>query len=176
MEPVRWFERKFDFGYEQNILPSLIERLDGTPLRLEAKVGGLPEVQLTARLNDRWSIQENVGHLIDLEPLWQGRLEDILAGVEVMRPADLDNTLTHRARHNDRNITDLLATFRQLRQQTVTRMQQLSNEEIYRTALHPRLEKPMRMMDLFLFTAEHDDHHLARISELKRSLQSRQQG
>ena len=37
-----------------------------------------------------------------------------------------------------------------------------------RTALHPRLQQKVRVIDLVFFIAEHDDHHLARISELKR--------
>ena len=42
--------------------------------------------------------------------------------------------------------------------------------DIFRTALHPRLETPMRMMDLFYFVAEHDDHHLARITAIGNQL------
>jgi len=37
-----------------------------------------------------------------------------------------------------------------------------------RTALHPRLQQPMRVLDMAFFTAEHDDHHLARMTELSR--------
>ena len=37
-----------------------------------------------------------------------------------------------------------------------------------RTARHPRLGTPMRLIDIAFFTAEHDDHHLARITELLR--------
>ena len=33
-------------------------------------------------------------------------------------------------------------------------------------AWHPRLDRPMRVIDLAIFAAEHDDHHLARITEL----------
>ncbi len=36
-----------------------------------------------------------------------------------------------------------------------------------RSALHPRLGTPMRLIDLALFTAEHDDHHLAAITALR---------
>jgi hypothetical protein len=35
-------------------------------------------------------------------------------------------------------------------------------------AWHPRLKVRIRVLDLVFFIAEHDDHHLARISELKR--------
>lgn len=37
-----------------------------------------------------------------------------------------------------------------------------------RRALHPRLNQRIRLLDLMVFAAEHDDHHLARISELLR--------
>jgi len=37
MEQIKWFDRKFDFSYEQNIFPSIIERLKGTPILLMDK-------------------------------------------------------------------------------------------------------------------------------------------
>ncbi len=42
---------------------------------------------------------------------------------------------------------------------------------IGRSAHHPRLNRPMRILDLMVFAAEHDDHHLARISELLRAME-----
>lgn len=168
MPQVKWFDRKFDFGYSDNIFPSLIERLSGTPVRLEEKIGRLPPEILTARLEDKWSILENIGHLIDLEPLWQGRVDDFLEGKTELRPADLQNTKTHQAGHNATPPADLLKIFRQVRETTVARLFELDTEMIFRTALHPRLKTPMRLMDSFLFVAEHDDHHLARITEISK--------
>jgi len=46
----------------------------------------------------------------------------------------------------------------------------ISEKEVFKYALHPRLKTPMRTMDLFLFVAEHDDHHLAQISKLNKQL------
>ena len=166
MKQVKWFERKFNFSYEQNIFPSLVERLEGTPLRVDHKISKIPQSFLTVRLDDKWSIQENIGHLINLEPLWQGRLEDILNREKYLRPTDLQNQQTDRAQYNERGIKELLAEFRNVRNQTLQKLMQLTDEEIYQSALHPRLETPMRTMDLFLFVAEHDDHHLARMSEI----------
>ncbi|MBC8367786.1 hypothetical protein H8E52_10280 [bacterium] len=40
------------------------------------------------------------------------------------------------------------------------------HERFRQTALHPRLKTPMRACDMLYFMAEHDDHHLARISEI----------
>ncbi len=41
-------------------------------------------------------------------------------------------------------------------------------ETLGKTALHPRLKTPMRLIDSLYFVAEHDDHHLAIISNLLR--------
>ncbi|MBV8391473.1 MAG: hypothetical protein JO080_16825 [Mucilaginibacter sp.] len=85
MKKVKWFERSFDFSKDQNIFPSIIERLRGTPARLEEKFKSIPTEILEMKVDNTWSIKENVGHLIDLEPLWQGRLEDIQNGEIEMR-------------------------------------------------------------------------------------------
>ena len=37
-----------------------------------------------------------------------------------------------------------------------------------RTALHPRLQQPMRILDSAIFQADHDDWHLSRIRDLSR--------
>lgn len=168
MKQEKWFDRKFNFNNSQNTFPSIIERLSGTPIRLEEKLKNVPEKILTYTPADSWSIKENLGHLTDLEPLWQGRLDDILAGEIEMSPTDLQNNQTHWANHNKTLFNDLLAEFRKKRLQTVQKLQSLSEETLSKSALHPRLKTPMRTTDLFLFVAEHDDHHLARISELLR--------
>ena len=166
MSQTKWFERKFDFNSAQNIFPSIVERLRGTPARLEEKIKSLPTHILTIKLDCCWSIAENIGHLIDLEPLWQGRLEDFINGKEELRPADLQNTKTHNANHNAKPISELLASFRAVRLETVAMLENVDEKIVFRTVLHPRLKTPMCMMDSFLFVAEHDDHHLARMTEI----------
>lgn len=170
MQQIKWFERRFDFSFQQNIFPAIIERLDGTPIRLESKIEHMSTKILDIQLDGKWSIKENIGHLLDLEPLWHGRLDDILENKEYMRPADLENTKTNLAKHNETDISMLLSEFRELRKTTLNKLSRLSEEEVFKSALHPRLKKPMRLMDLFLFVAEHDDHHLARITEMGNSL------
>ena len=166
MGQVKWFNREFNFSATQNIFPSIIERLAGTPARLEEKLGSIPQETLTVRVNGTWTIKENAGHLTDLEPLWQGRLDDILNGRNALRPTDLQNNKTSTANHDAVPTAELLHRFRQIRNRTVGLLENLDEKQIFSFALHPRLKTPMRTMDLFLFVAEHDDHHLARISEL----------
>ncbi len=163
-----WFERKFDFGFPAGRYPDIIERLRGTPVRIEESLASFPDDVLTRRKGDAWSIQENVGHLLDLEPLWAGRVEDILAHKEVMREADLTNRKTHQGDHNAASIHALTKAFRDARARFVARLDGLEEQAFASSAEHPRLHQPMRLVDLCLFTADHDDYHLARMTELAR--------
>jgi len=168
MKQTKWFDRKFDFSKAENIFPSLLERLAGTPARLEEKLKTIPSAILEKKPDNTWSIKENIGHLTDLEPLWQGRLEDIKNGEKELRPTDLANRKTDEANHNSKPIEQLLNEFREIRNKTLLMLQDIDEETIFKSALHPRLKTPMRTMDLFLFVAEHDDHHLARITEIRK--------
>jgi uncharacterized damage-inducible protein DinB len=111
-------------------------------------------------------MQENVGHLVDLEPLWLTRAQQLFAGTTQLAAADLTNRRTHEAGHNRRHIWDLLRDFRAARTQLLDQLSQANDEVIGRSALHPRLGTPMRLIDLALFVAEHDDHHLVTITGL----------
>ena len=60
-----------------------------------------------------------------------------------------------------------LNAFRTERGRLVHRLDVLAGAAAERTATHPRLEQPMRLLDLIFFVAEHDDHHLAQVTRLK---------
>ena len=167
-ERTRWFSRTFAFDAEPSAFPAIIERLRGTPARLEDRLQPLSVGVRTTRIDEQWSIQENAGHLLDLEPLWAGRLDDFERGTERLRAADLDNRRTHDAGHNAVALDTILAAFRRERLAFVARLERYDDAAIVRTALHPRLSQPMRMIDHALFVAEHDDHHLVTITELLR--------
>ncbi len=163
---IAWFDYKFSFDLPLWMYPNVVERLRGTPARLEDRLKALPPEWLTRRAGERWSIQENAGHLLDLESLWLGRLDDFVVGLPTLRPADLQNRQTHEANHNAKAVTEILAAFRTARLEMVQRLETLDEVLVGRAALHPRLQKPMRVLDSIFFVAEHDDHHLARITEL----------
>lgn len=165
---LTWFKRQFNFDYPVDIYPDIIERVRGTPARLEDRVAGLAPAVLIRRDGNSWSIQENVGHFLDLDDLHANRIGDFLAGVSVLRAADLTNRKTNEARHNERPITDILRDFRRERLAFVASVEALQPADFARTAEHPRLKTPMRLVDCLTFFACHDDYHLARITELVR--------
>lgn len=112
---MKWFDRAFPAEVPAWMAPNILERLRGTPARLEERIGSIPFALLTTQVESGWSIQENVGHLIDLELLWFGRVQELLAGRETLRPADLENRATVEAQHNQRSIEELFRRFREAR-------------------------------------------------------------
>src|SRR5262245_32007095 len=97
----RWFDRRFQLGLPLEAFPEILERLRGTPARLEERTRSIPPRRLVQRFSGTWSIQENVGHLLDLELLWAGRLHDFLQDATHLRSTDLSNRKTWEANHND---------------------------------------------------------------------------
>lgn len=162
-----WIERRWTFSGPVERYPDILERLRGTPARMEEAVRGLsPDVLTRRQTPASWSIQENVGHMLDLESLPEGRLDDFLAGADVLRAADMSNRATHDANHRDQPIDRLLAGFRAARSRFMHRLDALNDADFARTARHPRLDTPMRLVDMCEFQADHDDYHLARIRAL----------
>jgi len=170
VERKLWFSRRFAFDLEPWAYPTIVERLRGTPARLEDRLRGLDRSTLTTRVEGKWSIQENAGHLLDLEPLWSARLDDVERGAERLLATDLQNRRTFDANHNASDLPDLLAAFRRERETIVRRLERYDETFIARASRHPRLDQSMRVLDHVLFVAEHDDHHLATITALLRAL------
>jgi hypothetical protein len=168
VDRVEWIKRQFSFELPVGMYANVVERVRGTPARLEDLVRGLPMEILTRRDGDKWSIQEQAGHLLDLEPLGMKRLDDYEAGRDTLHAADMSNRRTHEANHNADTIENILAAFRRERTEFVARLDAYDEAFVQRLSLHPRLQIHIRPVDLAFFVAEHDDHHLARISELKR--------
>jgi uncharacterized damage-inducible protein DinB len=164
MERTKWFERSFSPIEDNGLLPGIIERLEGTPARLYYKTGKLNDDNMPAVAGTPWSIKKEIGHLTDLEPLWLERVEQLVAGTETLRTADLNNTRTHESDHDGKAILELLQNFFETRMILVNRLRELQDQDLTRSALHPRLQTPMRVIDLAYFVAEHDDHHLAQIT------------
>jgi hypothetical protein len=152
---VKWFDRKFDFTFSAEQLPIVLVRLQGAPARLEEMLRSVSPAVLQAKPEGQWSAQEHAGHLVDLESLWQVRVEDFAASRETLTAADLTNRKTHEAAHNTRALSEIL-----------TRVETLPPDVFSSTIPHPRLQQPMRFVDHLYFVAEHDDHHLARIREM----------
>jgi hypothetical protein len=166
VQQIKWTDRKFTYDFPVGVFPCILERFRGTPARLEEIVKSLSPTTCTTRAGDGWSIQEHAGHLLDLEDLNMTRIGDFQAKKEALTAADITNRKTFEAFHNANSMQNILAEFRRKRTTLVLKLEQFNEEEASRTALHPRLRTPMRVIDWLYFMCEHDDHHLARMRHL----------
>jgi hypothetical protein len=169
---IAWLDRKFVFDLPIGLFPPLLERLRGTPVRAKELVRGLPEFTLATRVNNKWSAKEQVGHLVDLELLDDRRLSEFLNHAEVLSAADMENHATEIADHRSRPIAEIIRRLTAGREVLVRRLEGLKEDEAGIVAIHPRLHKPIRLVDWMYFVAEHDDHHLAQARRTVTTLQS----
>jgi len=160
MNKTKWFEREFDLRFGAERYAAIYEQLNGAPDRLRQAVGSSQEATLTAKPEGKWSIKEQVGHLITMEPLWRVRFLDIRERKPMLTVADLNNTATTEAGFNSWSIEALLEKFVAERAETIRLLDSIDALDQEATSLHPRLKQPMRVIDLAYFVAEHDDHHI----------------
>ncbi|MGB0716626.1 MAG: DinB family protein [Phycisphaerae bacterium] len=165
-----WIERHFTFDYPVEKFPDCYERLAGTAPRLSFMLAAVSDEEGARSDGDGWTIKQNVGHLTDLEYLPETRIDEILEGRETLTAADMANVATHEATHNQRPLADLLSEFSVRREALCDRLASLPASDWGRASFHGRIQKPMRLVDLVYFTAEHDDYHLSRIRALLRWL------
>jgi len=163
-----WVNRKWELGISSDLFPMTVSRLRGAPARLEELMLGVEGDILTKKFGKAWSIKEEIGHLCLVEGLWLGRMDDYRDKKESLRPAVMDPKLKE-IDFNGMPLEKLLEDFRTARREFVSQLEKLEKEDAEMSAHHPRLNKPMRMVDHVYFAAEHDDHHLAKIYDLVNS-------
>ena len=162
-----WTSRKFDHVLAVDLFPGVLERFRSTPGRIAESFSRLSPAVQVARVEGKWSIQEHLGHLLDLEQLGEQRLEDFRARAKVLTAADMSNQKTQEANHNAASWPDLLERFTDAREALVRQLESLPLEVIAHSVLHPRLQRPMNVVEWVYFMAEHDDHHLAKMREIR---------
>lgn len=162
MNALLWSDRKFAFGAPSGMLPFYLERLDGTIARLHHKTINVSEYILSLKLNGKWSVKENIGHLSEGNLLSGKRMEEIKQGSEVLSPAPPQL----QGNYNDQSIREVVEHFAMSRKLYIKRFELLSDVDVTKSSLHPRFQVSMTPVDLALFNADHDDHHLVRINEI----------
>jgi hypothetical protein len=160
-----WFERNLKFGLPFEMLPFFLERLNGTIFRLEAKVSGVSDDVLSTRHDGKWSIKQNIGHLAEVDSIANKRIDEMTSGVEVMSPAVFEPM-----DYNPWPIERVFELFKTNRNLNLKKYQSLTESNLKKSSLHPRLKLQMTPVDLAWFDAEHDDHHLVKINEILKSL------
>jgi hypothetical protein len=161
MNTLPWFERSLTFGYPAEMLPFFLERLHGTAIRIQVKVEGVSDNILSEKLNGKWSVKQHIGHLAEVDEIANKRLNEMVKGISPMSPAVFEPQ-----DYNPWPIENVIESFKTTRLKNIEKYKTLSTADLQRSSLHPRLQKQMTPVDLAWFDAEHDDHHLVKISEI----------
>ncbi len=166
MEQTQWADRRFNFDFPVTHWPVIIARLMGACPRMAALVKGVPSSILTFQQEGKWSVQQHIGHLTDLEELHLARINDFRAHKPILTAWEITNHKTETAGHNNKSIAAILEEFSATRNNFLEALLSFAEDDLKITALHPRLNTPMRVIDMAFFVAEHDDHHIAKIISL----------
>lgn len=166
MKKLEWFERRFISGFPKGMLPFHLERLEGTLSRIKNKIQGIHEDLLSSRLNEKWSIKQNIGHLAEVDEIGLIRIDEIRKSLPSMSPA----VFALKQDYNSKTVEEVIDYFKKNRLANLEKYKSLLDQELENASLHPRLKIQMTPVDLAWFEAEHDDHHLVRINEIISSL------
>jgi hypothetical protein len=151
----------FDFRHGMAVL-------ERTPRVLETLLSGLPEAWTTGNEGaDTWSPFDVVGHLIDGELTdWMVRLRVILMQGSNRRFEPFDR-FHHLSRNQGRALSDLLAEFRQLREQNLGELRalHLTPAQLQLTGEHPAFGR-VTLEQLLATWVAHDLGHLAQITRV----------
>ncbi|MBK9108685.1 MAG: DinB family protein [Saprospiraceae bacterium] len=170
MQRLAWTARTFQFDIPEGWIYNIMERLEGTGPRLKFMLQQITDDRASQKLDGKWSLKEHIGHLIDLEELHEGRIEDFLSGKQTLRAADMQNIKTEQADHNSNSIPELIENFNNTRKVFIQSLRKLDDVRMSFHSRHPRLKVPMKPVDMAYFVAEHDDHHLASMREILNNL------
>ena len=161
MKTLAWFDRKLVFGSPPEMLPFHLERLEGTLVRLEHKVKVISDQILSEKFNDKWSVKQNIGHLAEVDEIANRRMDEMISGVAMLSPAVFEPQ-----DYNPWPIEKVMDYFHKTRAKNINKYKSLSEGDLTKSSLHPRLKIQMTPVDLAWFDAEHDDHHLVKINEI----------
>jgi hypothetical protein len=146
-------------------LADTVDLLRRTPNVVSALLAGVPDAWTnTPDVADGWRPRDVVGHLISAEiDDWIPRAERILTD-GTSRPFDGFDRFAHVARDVDIPLDRLIERFAELREQTLSRLDELVSDEadLDRRGLHPALGE-VTLRELLATWAVHDLDHVSQI-------------
>ena len=146
-----------------------IEAAEKSPKEIAAAVSGLaPAVLRYKPAPGKWSIQEILGHLADVEIIYAHRLRQMLADKEpVIAPIDQD-AWARSLGYLETPAPELVALYGLNRHHNVRLLKRLKPEDLARTAFHPEIQRNVTVADLVGRMSTHGANHLEQIERLKK--------
>ena len=146
-------------------LPDAIAVLERTPASLEALLNGLHDTWTKATEGEgTWSPYDVIGHLIHGEKTdWIPRARHIMA--DDTRPFEAFDRRAQFKESNDKDLSELLATFADLRRQNLAALvgMNLTGVDLHRKGIHPELGE-VTLRQLLATWVVHDLDHVAQVT------------
>jgi len=150
-----------------------IEVLGQTPSTLADSVARHPAEVLRGRaIHGKWTPNEIIGHLADIEWVYGYRLRAILCEDEPAIQGFRQDAWVASLRHNEREPSELVEIFRTLRVLNLSAWRRMSPEDLQRSGQHNERGAESLAMMLQLL-AGHDLSHLHQISRYIQALGSK---
>lgn len=152
-----------------NLYPSLENRLLDQHLMIREFIGRMDEVAIYKKpVPEKWSVYENVAHLVRYQQIFLERLNLILTNntpsfdrYKAEDDPDFGNFLALTTK-------ELLAQLENDRKKIVDQLYGLTQEELMKTGTHPKFGK-MTVVEWTEFFILHEAHHLYVIFQLEKA-------
>jgi hypothetical protein len=128
---------------------------------MEIKLYNVSDYVLSTRPEGKWSVKQNIGHLAEVDEIANKRIDEIRNGADKLSPAVFEPQ-----DYNPWPMGDVLEYFKRTRRENLLKYKNITEADLTKSSLHPRLNVPMTPVDLAWFDAEHDDHHMVRVNEI----------
>lgn len=157
--------------YRELTTDHLLDTFRRAPERLRAVAAGLSQEELRARpIPEKWSILENLVHVVDSEIVGAVRFRMVLAEPGNELPFYDQDTWTTALGYQSfdaEELDDVLTHFEALRRTTFTLLRDLPDEDWNRSGIHAELG-PVSLRQLLELYADHAEWHIWRILDLRR--------
>jgi hypothetical protein len=137
-----------------------VNLLRETPVALANMVKELDKSLLVAKPDSKWSIQEQVGHLLTIESLWIARVDDCVMEKPFLRPWNGTNADTDAGQFNLQGISQILDDFASIRNAHMNLIDKYLPKQDEMTCHHQSKGIDLTLRAHLEMMLKHDQDHL----------------
>jgi uncharacterized damage-inducible protein DinB len=148
---------------EASELKAQLDTLAAFPEQLKQKLAGLSDAALRFHPTpEGWSVVEIVGHMIDVDVIWPGRVRQMLS-TDNPKLARVDNEVVRQRDYQNKQLDLMLGALAERRAEFVELIRGLRDSQLDRPGQHPT-RGPMTVGDAVAALADHDRGHSEQIA------------
>jgi uncharacterized damage-inducible protein DinB len=163
-------ERDWKFGSHGDHYEELLLALENSCARIEKLLKGFTDDQLEIRHENKWSVKENIGHLLTIESLWIARLDDFVMKNPSLRPWNGTNADTDAGEFNRQRAAKILEDFADIRSTHTRMLRHLNEKRNELECFHDKFNQKLSLADHVYIMSEHDETHIQRITEILQAI------